>query len=382
MAFGTGKTYSKQLPGAECVFQPPDLADYAEDAWDIRISIGDAPLEEAFYFTVEDPKAASLPIKRLLEEYALNPELASELDVAEYPDLPFIQQELLQYYTSAGKGGLKLDIYANNSDQGPLRLYEQASKHLSVCTYLDGSWDYRVLDLVFDPTVPEPGGYKDEQSQRRYRKQFLLLALGQARSAGDESLRALCEHEAISAALGARGYRDQPELYRAVEDLRGASLIKRVELAGGRPGYGLALTPKGEEAIGNLEAEAERLVETYDRYASAAVSPPALGVPGGFDVRVQMMEYDGLDIEEASILWVLHEARDELVGADNWLENLQAATRHRIPASTTPSGRVKHAQASGTPASHMVRGGAKRTINIDGTIMNTKSVSVHEPIES
>lgn len=327
MAFGTEKTYNKQLPGAECVYQPDDLAEYAKDAWDIRISIGDAPLEEAFYFTVEDPKATSQTVKRLLEEHALNRDLAAQLDVEEYPDLPFIQEELLQYYKSSQAGSLKLDIYANNSEQGPIRLHDQASKHLSVCTYLDGSWDYRVLDLVFDPTVPEARGYKDEQGQRRYRKLFLLLLLGHVRAAGEESFQAFCEHAAISAALGARGYRDQPELSRAVEDLRGASLIKRRELSGKGAGYGLELTEKGETAVAESEAEAQRLLSTYDRYTSVAVSPPALGVPDGFDVRVQMMEFDGLDVEEASMLWVLDEAREELFAADSWLEALQAASK-------------------------------------------------------
>ncbi len=38
-----GLTFKKDLPGADIVFQPDDIEDYKNDAWDIRISIGDAP---------------------------------------------------------------------------------------------------------------------------------------------------------------------------------------------------------------------------------------------------------------------------------------------------------------------------------------------------
>ena len=35
-----GPPFGKQLPGADCVFQPDDIGDYENDEWDIRISIG------------------------------------------------------------------------------------------------------------------------------------------------------------------------------------------------------------------------------------------------------------------------------------------------------------------------------------------------------
>ncbi len=327
MPFATEKTFRKQLPGAECIYQPPDLADYAEDAWDIRISLGDAPLDEAFYITVEDPRASSQPISRLLEEIALNPGLAGHLATDEYPELPFIQQELLQYYRNAEKGLLTLDVYANNSGQGPIRLYDRADKHMSICVYEDGSWDYRVLDLVFDPDLPEGGGFHDEEGQREYRKLFLLLLLGHLRAVGKKALKAVCESQTMAAALSPSGYRDFPELYRAVEDLLRASLARRVQMDGGHGKYGLELTPAGEEEIARCEEEAERLVATYDCYASVAAAPPALGVAEGFDVRVQMMEYDGLDVEQASMLWVLDEARAELFRPNTWLESLRTAAK-------------------------------------------------------
>ena len=66
------RSFAKSLPGTDCTFQPDDLSEYRDDPWDIRISIADAPLEEAFYYTMDDPSAASLPIKVLLADHALN----------------------------------------------------------------------------------------------------------------------------------------------------------------------------------------------------------------------------------------------------------------------------------------------------------------------
>ena len=88
--------YNKEVAGGRTVYQPDDLHEYAFDAWDIRISIGDSPLEEAFYMTVEDSSSAMFSVERALKNYATNPSRASQLDVAEYPELPFLQQELIQ----------------------------------------------------------------------------------------------------------------------------------------------------------------------------------------------------------------------------------------------------------------------------------------------
>ena len=57
--------------------------------------------------------------------------------------------------------------------------------------------------------------------------------------------------------------------------------------------------------LGNPEAlrkEAADLVAAYEKYASVSVAPCTLGVPDGFDVRLQMMEFDGLDPERCVLI--------------------------------------------------------------------------------
>ena len=52
--------------------------------------IGTGPLEEAYYFTIEDPKAKDASIQSLLDRYVFNPEQGDQLNVDDDPDLPFL----------------------------------------------------------------------------------------------------------------------------------------------------------------------------------------------------------------------------------------------------------------------------------------------------
>ena len=103
--------YSKEMPGAEQEFCSESVSEYAGEGWDIRISVGDAPLDEAFFFTVESLADADRSVRELLEQFALNPAREGELDIDSYPDLPFLQQELVQYYAAAQCGQFKLRTF-------------------------------------------------------------------------------------------------------------------------------------------------------------------------------------------------------------------------------------------------------------------------------
>jgi hypothetical protein len=175
------RKFAKELPGADNVFQPPDIADYVDDAWDVRISIGDAPLEEAYYFTVEDPGAVRLTIGDLLK-LALDPEQKPNLDVEEYPDLPFLQEELIQYRANEQKRLLKLEYYINHDPSGgPVSMYQTAPDFLGVCTYHDGSHDYRVLDIVMLPVKPEASDYELDRTRRQHGGTFRRAAAASGR---------------------------------------------------------------------------------------------------------------------------------------------------------------------------------------------------------
>jgi hypothetical protein len=318
-------TFKKGLPGADIVFQPDDIEDYKNDAWDIRISIGDAPLEEAFYFTVDDPDAVNLTIDKLLDSYALNPEFSSKLDIEEYPDLPFMQEELTQYRMNEQKGLLKLEYYINHSSfEGPVNLWEPAKQYLSVCTYHDGSYDYRVLDLVIVPDISETTVFEIEQRRSMYGHIYLLMLLDYFMEKGERAFRRFTKETPMAAFLGRKSDFSHNMFTNGMRRLEADHLIRT---SGSNMSAGstldessLELAERGTQQLAILKEESQRLANIYDKYDSVSVIPVALGIPDGFDVRVQMMEFDGLDCERSVLLRVLDEGSEEYFGQSDWCE--------------------------------------------------------------
>lgn len=317
------RPFAKEMPGATCVFQPDHIANYKDDPWDIRISLGNAPIDEAYYFTVEDPEAIYWPVTRLLDQYALNPELESQLDIDTYPELPFLQRELIQYFGNHKQGLLKVNFFINHSPcSEPIDIAEPAEKHLCVCTSHDHSWDFRVLDLIMVPEVPALTEREIESLRSAYGEIFLLMLLDYH---SEERLGRLQAPVAWPSAAGPGGS-DRPCLHglqAQVDRMEADGLIRRKISgtdSGIETGEEILTTEKGKTAIAELNRENAELADLYDCFDSVAVSPAALGVPDGFDVRVQMMEFDGRDYDRSVLIRVLHDDRDRFFSADTWLE--------------------------------------------------------------
>ena len=83
----------------------------------------------------------------------------------------------------------------------------------------------------------------------------------------------------------------------------------------------LIITTKGAEAVHKYKQLIDETIETYKFYDSVDAAEPALGVPDGFDVRVQMMEYDQQDYELRVILCVIAENEPSFFSLENWLES-------------------------------------------------------------
>ncbi|MBC58988.1 MAG: hypothetical protein CMQ35_00005, partial [Gammaproteobacteria bacterium] len=158
-------------------YQPDDIAEYSGEDWDIRISMDHAPLEEAFYFPVKgDPDATNGSIQSVLEKYALNTDRSNELDSDKYPQLIHIQEELRDYYESGKSGRANLAIYVNKRPSGePIQLGDTVSQHLSSCIFHDGSFDYRLLDLVFVIESKSMESSELEQYRQEYGHTFMLF---------------------------------------------------------------------------------------------------------------------------------------------------------------------------------------------------------------
>jgi len=316
--------FAKDLPGADTVFQPPDLADYENDAWDIRISIGDAPLEEAFYIEVKDPDAAQSSIETLLDKYALNPSRQGELEVEEFPDLPFLQEELIQLHTNERKGLIELAYYVNhNTSPGPVSIQRPAWQYMSVCTYHDRSHDYRLLDLVIVPVVPELPQHEMGRKLEAYGDVYLLMLLDHHFSQGSTPAEAFLEEPPVAAYLSTWPDTQYAKFVNAMKELeRNGYIQKNVTLDGTSKqsidANAIEITSMGKLALEKLAEVYKSNADYYDQFGSISIAPPALGVPGGFDARVQMMEFDGLEFEKNVLIQVLYQQRDEIFALGNW----------------------------------------------------------------
>jgi DNA-binding MarR family transcriptional regulator len=322
-------SYAKRLPGADCEFMPDYLNEYSDDPWDIRISLDAAPLDEAFYMTIDEPGADRKSIRELIEKFALNPNLADKLAVEDFPELPFIQEELMQMYQAHQKRKLKLEVYVNNSSApGPVELYESAHSYMGTCTYHDHSYDYKVLDLVFRAIPSEIDSWAKTNILREFGGVYLLQLIDFFIKAGDTKFDQFCNHQSLKQYIEG-GTQSDYDFSSIIRSLDSKGFIKRErnpESSNTTSGYRLVLTDKGREELKNFEAEANNIFNEYECYASISISPPALGVPEGFDARVQMMEYDRIKFKRPILNCVLIQQRGELFTIDSWYDNLMSCS--------------------------------------------------------
>lgn len=320
----TKRKFSKELPGADCVFGPDDISDYEKDAWDIRISLADAPLEEAFYYTMEDPTTVDLSINQLLKNHALNPKNIDKLDVAEYPDLPFIQTELNLYLENERKNLLKLDFYINQAPESdPLELNNKARDFLGVTTYHDGSHDYRVLDLVLVASPPDLGMFELDDVRRKYGQIYLLLLLDYKEKIGEDEYNKFLSEEPFNDFKESKFDSKYKNIISAIQSMDMKRQVKTASRYGSETDQPLVqLTEEGHALVKKYKNTAKEVAEHYDRYDSCSIAPPALGIPGGFDVRVQMMEIEGKNIPESVLLRVLEDYSEEFFSGD-WAQTYE-----------------------------------------------------------
>jgi len=316
----TKPLYDKDLSGAVTEYQPVDLAEYDGEPWDIRISMDYAPLEEAFYFTVNDSDATSESVQVVLGEYALNTNRRGELDSAEYPQLPHIQEELLGYYNSAISGKAQLSVFVNKRpSETPIQLQDKVSDHLSTCVFNDGSHDYRLLDLIFVIESKTLGASELIALREEHGPSYMLFLIDYLkRNSPPNSSNDLSASAPFSAYLTAGGRANDrfPEVTRTLEVAEKMGFIT----AEG----GLSITQEGHAHLESLKQEVNNLRQRYECYQSVSVNPPALGVPNGFDARIQIMRKQSVDVVRAIFLFACVFDEDALFGVDNWADDFES----------------------------------------------------------
>mgnify|MGYP004233511587 CR=1 FL=1 len=302
---------------ADTTYQPADLAEYAADPWDIRISLKNAPLTDAYYFTVQDPNAANGPIQSVLENFALNPSRADELDTGEYPQLPHIQQELLGYYQAAKSDPSQLSIYVNKRPStDPVPLADTAAQHLSTCYFHDGSFDYRLLDLVFCPGSTRVNAPETDSLIEAFGPLYMLYQVDflKQNKQNDFKFNAPVFKAYLQGSSG-----DFPKATHALRAAADKGWIEPDEA-----NEQIHLTDSGLAEKQTLLTEVRSLEQQYEKYQSVSASPPALGVPDGFDVRIQVMRRNNVDVVRAIFLFAFHFDDRTLFGTRNWAADFES----------------------------------------------------------
>jgi len=302
---------------ADTTYQPDDLAEYAADPWDIRISLENAPLTDAYYFTVQDSNATNDTIQSVLENFALNLSRAGELDTGEYPQLPHIQQELLGYYQAAKSDPSQLSIYVNKRPSTePVLLVDSVAQHLSTCCFHDRSFDYRLLDLVFCPGSVRVNASETDSLIDALGPMYMLFQVDflKQNKPNDFKFNAPVFKTYLQGGSG--------EFPKATHALRVAADKGWIEPD--EPNEQIHLTDSGEAEKQDLLAEVRLLEQQYKKYQSVSVSPPALGVPDGFDARIQVMRRNNVDVVRAIFLFAFHFDDRTLFGTRNWAADFES----------------------------------------------------------
>ena len=276
--------YNKNLTGAEITFRPDDIHLYSEEPFDIQITIGNAPIDDGYYFTVKEPELKDLSVKQLLKDYALNSERRFELDIERYPEFPNYLEELSRYFSLWEEGKLALDIYVNKCPEaGPLDLTVSARDYLSSCVFRDQSFDYCLLDLVFDINPFQLSSDELDCLMEEYGPMWTLFWFGNMDRGNTSSV----DNEKVPLD------EEYPLLSGFCVSLADSKLIAE------SPEIGYAkyiLTELGKSKLSALQEEADLIISKYAAYESVSIYPPALGVPDGFDARIQMIRHDSLDV--------------------------------------------------------------------------------------
>ncbi len=315
--------FNKDLACATTQYQPDDLPEYDNEPWDIRISLDNAPLEDAYYFTVKDPQATTHTIQSVLEQFALNTDRSAELDTHEYPQLPHIQQELLGYYQSGKTDQTQLTIYANKRpSDAPVPLSDPVASHLSTCVFLDGTHDYKLLDLVFvveskSLETTDLSGY-----QTLFGSKYILFLIDYYKRHSPKGAdNANFSDTPFRPFLGGNDSSDHyPQVTKALRDAADIGWIFTEKPSNNQ----IFISDKGYDQIESLQKEVEDLTREYERYQSISVNPPTLGVPDGLDARIQIMRSQSVDVIRTIFLFAFIYNEEDLFGVNNWADNYES----------------------------------------------------------
>jgi hypothetical protein len=323
--------YEKDVEDVLLDYMPSDIGDYDGTDFDIRITFGDDPLEDAFWVTVPG-EAETLTIRQLLQRYVLGETRAdrerimASLDTDSNPDLPELCLAVRRAFDDAQRGKAVLRVHIN---KGPLdvNLDDPVRRHFSRAYSERYGFDYRLLDLVLDvrdvPNITMPLERREEV-KRELRALFLLY---------------LMDRYGHEFAFEGRAF--DTVGVEAVADwavLQGWLDLATKEVGGEYKGV-YTRTEAGNRVLRAAVRETDDLIRRYDHFADVTLDePPQFRTGRGEDLRIWVYQAEGLDPVRAAFLINLENGYydqdwQQLFASDGWFQELLAVAGAPCPVS-------------------------------------------------
>lgn len=305
--------YAKGVEGVEHYYLPDDLYKYAGEPFDVRISILDEPPEGGLWVAAPEDDI-SRSIGEVLDELVIGatPEQTefireNLLELDEEPHLSDALDWVSDIWHRFRDNDADLTICVNHGPDN-ISLEDTPREHMSTAVWHDGTYDYMLLDLVFEPGDMTLLGMLGERKQ-----EFLLWMKG---------LIALYKLD-IDPSNTEKHLRKRDDLEETREQLFFHNLV-RPEGALGK----LTITQQGRRAIGRLMEEQDELIERFDVFRDVVIRPSKdgginaeFGTLSGADYRVAMYKHLGLDpFRAVFILSLLSGDLDDDFKGKGWLK--------------------------------------------------------------
>ena len=257
----------------------------------LRITLGEMPIEDGFWIGLPDD-LSTLSLRELFNRvFPTDPSLQrlfiERLDVSRNPDLPEMYDALVEIFVQSGLGLCNVETYVND---GP-KLDDSAM----VAQYLTTNYPPPVLDLVLEQRFSaidysvRRGDFSDEEEALGWiRSRVLLYFLG--------ALEYVLLTEPGDAADLA--------LLSLTQSLVDEGLIER-----STDSERFEITELGMEAIHEMAAEAENVIERYEVFGDVIYDPETgecdFGTGAGIDLRIPVYEAEALSPLRAILLVML-----------------------------------------------------------------------------
>lgn len=357
--------YDKDVEGVMLDYMPSDIRDYDGTDFDLRVTLGDDPLEDAFWVTAPG-EAESLTLGQLIDTYLLGSSredrerIRASLDTDTNPDLPELWLAVRRAFDDVAKGKATMRLHLN---KGPLdvRRDEPVGRLFSRAYSQEHGFDYRLIDLVLE-VVDIPGIRLPPEQRaamvRGFRALLLLYLMDRFKKDFTFEGRAFDEVgvEEVADWMVTEGWLDLSA--KDIGDTYKGVYVRKEE---------------GNRILREAVRETDRLIQTYDQYADVTVDeePPRFRTGRGEDLRVHVYAAEGIDPLRAAFLMNLengyYDANWQSVFRDEaWFNELLTIAGAACPVSPQKLDRIIRAGKAWAANHHNESSRAQRSSGLWG----------------